>query len=82
MGVEVQQRKYTEQEQRLRHKKEEAWELFQRQPTLMRKTREEFERKFREKVMGGIYSISKDEQEKDLQSWTNELEKVRKRNGG
>ena len=42
----------------------------------MRKTREEFERKFKEKVLGGIYSSSKDEQEKDLQSWTNELEKV------
>ena len=73
---EVQQRKHIEQEQRLRHKKEEAWELFQRQPTLMRKTREEFEKKFREKVLGGIYSISKDEQEKDLQSWTSELEKA------
>ena len=36
----------------------------------MRKTREEFEKKFGEKVHG------KDEQEKDLQSWTNGLEKA------
>ena len=67
---EVQGRKHTEQELGLRRKKEEAWELFQRQPTLMRKTREEFEKKFGEKVH------CKDEQEKDLQSWTNELEKA------
>ena len=73
---EVQRGKPTEQELRLRRKKEEAWELFQRQPTLMRKTREEFERKFREKVLGGIYSNSRDEPQKDLQSWTNELEKA------
>ena len=68
--------KKTYREQRLCRKKEEACELFQRQPTLMRKTRENFETKFREKVLGGIYSNSKDEQEKDLQSWVNELEKV------
>ena len=73
---EVQRRQPAEQELRLRRKKDAAWELFQRQPTLMRKTREEFERKFREKVLGGIYSSSKDEQEKDLQLWTNELEKA------
>ena len=29
-----------------------------------------------EKFLGGIYSSSRDEQEKELQSWTNELEKV------
>ena len=75
---EVQRTKPAEQELRLRRKKEESWELFQRQPTLMRKTREEFERKFREKVLGGIYSSSKDEQEKDLQLWTNKLEKAAK----
>ena len=73
---ELQQRKRKEQEQRLCRKKEEAWELHQRQPTFTRKTRENFETKFREKVLGGIYSSSKDEQEKDLQSWMNELEKV------
>ena len=76
MNGEVQPRKPSEQELRLRHKKEEAWEFFQRQTTLMRKTREEFEKKYGEKVLGGIYSNSKDEQEKGLQSWTNELEKV------
>ena len=42
----------------------------------MRKTREEFEKKFGEKVLGGIYWNSKDEQERDLQLWMNELEKV------
>ena len=68
---EVQRGKPAEQELRLRRKKEEAWELFQRQPTLMRKTRENFETKCREKVLGGIYSSSKDEQEKDLQLWMN-----------
>ena len=73
---ESQQRNRTEQEQRLCRKKEEAWELYQRQPTLTRKTRENFETKFRERVLGGIYSNSKDEQERDLQSWMNELEKV------
>ena len=73
---ESQQRNRTEQEQRLGRKKEEAWELYQRQPTLTRKTRESFETKFREKVLGGIYSNSKDEQERDLQLWMNELEKV------
>ena len=44
----------------------------------MRKTRENFETQFRDKVLGGIYSNSKDEQERDLQSWMNELEKVAK----
>ena len=37
---ELQLRRFAEQEQRLCRKKEEAWELNQRQPTLMRKTRE------------------------------------------
>ena len=40
----------------------------------MRKIRENFETKLREKVLGGIYSSSKDEQERDLQLWMNELE--------
>ena len=66
MNGEVQPRELTEQELRLRHKKEEAWELFQRQSTFMRKTREEFEKKYSEKVPGGIYKNSKDEQEKGL----------------
>ena len=72
----VQQGKSTEPELRLRRKKEEAWELFQRQPNLVRKTREEFQKKFREKVLGGIYSSSRDEQEEDLESWIKELEKA------
>ena len=46
---ESQQRNRTEQEQRLCRKNEESWELYQRQPTLTRKTRENFETKFREK---------------------------------
>ena len=65
MKEEPQQRNRTEQEQRLGRKKEEAWELYQRQPTLTRKTRESFETKFREKVLGGIHSNSKDEQERE-----------------
>ena len=73
---EVQRGKPTEQELSLRRKKEEAWELFQRQPTLMRKTREKFERNVTDKVLGGIYNSSRDEQEKDLESWTKELEKA------
>ena len=73
---ELQRRKRAEQERRLRCKKEEAWELFQRQPTFRRKTREEFETKFKEKVLGDIYRFSKDEQEKELQSWVNELENI------
>ena len=73
---EVQQRKRTEQEKRLQHMKEEAWELFKRQPSLRPRTREEFEEKFRQKVLSGIWSSSKDEQEKDLQKWLNELQKV------
>ena len=66
MNGEVQPRELTEQELRLRHKKEEAWELIQRQSTFMRKTREDFEKKYSEKVPGGIYKNSKDEQEKGL----------------
>ena len=73
---EMQLKQPAEQELRLRRKKEEAWELFQKQPNFVRKTREEFERKFSEKVLGGIYWNSKDEQEKDLQKWLNELQKV------
>ena len=73
---ELQLRRFAEQEQRLSRKEEETWELYQRQPTLMRRTRENFETKFREKILGGIYSYGKDEQEKDLQSWMNELEKT------
>ena len=41
---------------------------------LTRKIRENFETKFREKVLGGIYRNSKDEQERDLQLWMNEIE--------
>ena len=73
---ESRQRNRTEQEQRLCRKKEEAWELYQRQSALTRKTRENFETKFREKVLGGIYWNSKDEQERDLQLSMSELEKV------
>ena len=73
---EVQRGKPAEQELRLRRKKEDAWELFQRQPNFVRKTRQEFEKKFSEKVLGGIYWNSKDDQERDLQKWLNELEKL------
>ena len=73
---ELQRKQPAEQELRLRRKKEEAWELFQRQSNFVRKTREEFEKKFSEKVLGGIYWNSKDDQEKDLQKWLNELQKM------
>ena len=73
---ELRQVKHVEQERRLHHKKEEAWELFKRQPSLRPRTREEFEEKFRQKVLSGIWSSSKDEQEKDLQKWLNELQEV------
>ena len=73
---ELRQVKHAEKEQRLHHKKEEAWELFKRQPSLRPRTREEFEEKFRQKVLSGIWSSSKDEQEKDLQKWLNELQEV------
>ena len=72
---ELQQRKRTEQEQRLCPKKEEAWELYQRQPS-----HAENRKKLRDEVQGkgtgSNYSSTKDEQEKDWQSWMNELEKV------
>ena len=68
--------RYAEQEERLRHMKEEAWELFGRQPSLRPRTREEFEEEFRRRVLSGVFSSSKEEQEKDLQKWLDELQKV------
>ena len=43
-------KKRAEEKQRLRGKKEEAWELFQRQPRLGAARREEFERDYKQKV--------------------------------
>ena len=72
----LRQVRYAEREQRLRHMKEEAWELFGRQPSLRPRTREEFEEEFRRRVLSGVFSSSKEEQEKDLQKWLDELQKV------
>ena len=74
---ELQQRKRTEQGGRLCQKKEEAWELYQR-PT---DSHAENKGKLRDEVQGkGTWeastAVAKDEQERDLQSWMNELEKV------
>ena len=69
---EVQRRKHTEQEMRLRRKNEKASKATDSHAEDKRGVREEVQGK----VLGGTYSSSKDEQEKDLQSWTNELEKV------
>ena len=68
--------RYAEREQRLRHMKEEVWELFGRQPSLRPRTREEFDEEFRRRVLSGVFSSSKEEQEKDLQKWLDELQKV------
>ena len=45
---------------------------FERQPSL-RATTKEFDEKFRRKVLSGVFSSCKEEQEKDLQKCTNEL---------
>ena len=56
MGGEVQPRKPTEQELRLRHKKEEAWELFHRES---RNTREEFKRSSGKRYWAGKTTTAK-----------------------
>ena len=46
-------RKRAEKRQRLQDKKEEAWDVFQRQPRLGPKRREEFEREYKQNVTAG-----------------------------
>ena len=49
--------KQEEEKQRLQDKKEEAWQLFQRQPSWGPKRREDFEREYKQKVSAGpLYS--------------------------
>ena len=72
----LENKKYEELQQRTREEKEEAWELFKRQPSLRPRTRAEFEEEFRRKVMSGVFSSSKEEQWRDLQKWMNELRQV------
>ena len=73
-------RKRAEEKQRLRGKKEEAWELFQRQPRLGASRREEFEREYKQKVTTKRFSPfdlgSPDADEKSLQAWVEDLVKI------
>ena len=70
-------RKRAEEKQRLRVKKEEAWELFQRQPRLGASRREEFEREYKQKVTTKRLSPfdlgPPDADEKSLQEWVDKL---------
>ena len=70
-------RKRAEEKQRLRGKKEEAWELFQRQPRLGAARREEFEREYKQKVtmkMRSPFDLGPlDADEKSLQEWVDKL---------
>ena len=73
---EVQRRRLAEEKQQLQDKKEEAWELFQRQPNWGAKRREDFEREYKQKVVTEpLYSpfASDKREEKFLQEWVDEL---------
>ena len=62
--------------QRLQDKKEDAWELFQRQQSWIPKKRDEFEREYRRKVtrQPEHFPFGPDErEEKSLQEWVDEL---------
>ena len=54
---------------------EEAWRLFERQPGFKRKTREGFEEEFTRKVRN-VMSTSREEQEKTVQKWSSETQRV------
>ena len=70
-------RKRAEEKQRLQGKKEEAWELFKRQPRFGAARREEFEREYEQKVttkMRSPFDLGPpDVDEKSLQEWVNKL---------
>ena len=55
--------------------KEDAWRLFERQPGIKLKTREEFEEEFKRKVRD-VMSSSRSEREKMVQKWSSEMQKV------
>ena len=68
--------KQEEEKQRLQDKREEAWQLFQRQPSWGPKRREDFEREYKQKVSAGpLYSPfgSDKREEKSLQEWVDKL---------
>ena len=70
-------RKRAEEKQRLQGKKEEAWELFKRQPRFGAARREEFEREYKQKVtmkMRSPFDLGPpDTDEKSLQEWVDKL---------
>ena len=70
-------KKRAEEKQRLQGKKEEAWELFQRQPRFGAARREEFEREYEQKVttkMRSPFDLGPpDVDENSLQEWVNKL---------
>ena len=70
-------KKRAEEKQRLQGKKEEAWELFQRQPRFGAARREEFEREYEQKVttkMRSPFDLGPpDVDEKSLQEWVTKL---------
>ena len=64
-----------EEKQRFQMKKKEAWEFFRRLPSFSPKKQEDFEEKFKRKVMTGYSSGSVEGQERYLDEWTVELRK-------
>ena len=64
-----------EGKQRFQMKKKEAWEFFRRLPSFSPKKQEDFDEKFKQKVMTGYYSGSIEGQEKYLDEWMVELRK-------
>ena len=63
------------EETRLRDKKEEARELFQRHPRLGPITTEEFERDFERKVVNSRLGSSSQLKQNRLRIWTDEMQK-------
>ena len=65
-----------EAKQQLQDKKEEAWELFQRQPRVGVARREEFEREYMQQAQKYSPFGSSSADEKSLQAWVEDLLKV------
>ena len=73
-------RRRAEERQRFQDEEEEAWEFFNGQAALRSKTREAFEQEFKRNVhVSGLYRGSQEEQEKQLQEWTEEVQKLAQR---
>ena len=68
----------SEEHERFQSKKEEASELFGRQSSFKQRTREEFEEEFKQKTQDVAFGrlARREEQEKNLQKWTSELQKA------